>query len=82
VSSKKQIVIIDDRLWMSLGRDAGTLALAALLFGPGLYLDSGWLQLAGFIAWAGWLLSKVSGSDNKMTILEARKKLDEWEAGQ
>ena len=72
-----KIIIIDDRMLPSLARDAGTLALAALLFAPGIWLDSGLLQLAGFIAWAAWLFSKAAKPDEFMSINEARRKLDE-----
>ncbi|PCJ24128.1 MAG: hypothetical protein COA96_10305 [SAR86 cluster bacterium] len=78
MSKTKIIVIVDDRLWKSIARDIGTLTMGVAFMSIGSVLDNNSMEVAGFIAWALFLLSKVSESKTK-TVKEARAILDEME---
>lgn len=75
--------IRDDRykhvpLWLAILRWT---AFAAILFGPGLLADSAAMQWSGFlILIAGFFAEMIKSTREKLTIDEARKRLDELEA--
>lgn len=75
-------IIIHETVWKSYARDAGTFVMITAMIGLGVALDSSAMQWVGatfgFIA----VLSRGMGALNvcRMTIPEARKKLDEIEA--
>ncbi|AZV77879.1 hypothetical protein EBB79_08210 [Parasedimentitalea marina] len=59
------------------------LILVAILFGPGVLVDSTAMQWAGFIVFlAGAFLCLLGSTNEKLTIEQARTRLDELEAKQ
>lgn len=79
---KTEIIIIRETAAQSLVKDAGTFVLFASLIGVGVLLDSGAMQwvgaVMGFVTIFTWAIR--STSKNRMTIEQARAKLDEIEA--
>ena len=71
-----RIVIVDDRLWKSIVRDAVTLAVGLVLMGVGSMMNNGAMEVAGFIVWARYLLSKARRASPCKTLTEARDRLD------
>ena len=78
------IVIVDDRFWMSAGRDAVSFAVFVAMVGLGVFLESSAMQWVGAILWFIWILSKAASVEKrfKKTIPEARAYLDKIEGKQ
>jgi len=72
------IVIVDDRLWMSAGRDAVSFAVFFAMVGLGVFLQSSAMQWVGAMLWFLWIISKAASVEKrfKKTIPEARAYLD------
>lgn len=79
---KETVIIVHETIWKSYGRDAGSFAMVAGMIGIGVYLDSSAMQwLGAILAFAAILSSGVAmRNESRMTVPEARKKLDEIEA--
>jgi hypothetical protein len=76
---KTEIIIIHESMIESWGKDAGTFALIVSLISVGVYLESSPMQWLGAIMAMIFILFKSISHSNKMTITEARARLDELE---
>ena len=83
MSEKQTVIIIRETAFEGVVSDISTFCIFVGLIGLGWLLGSSAMQWAGFIIGCLYLLSRASGmsSKNKMTIAQARKKLDELERG-
>lgn len=81
MTKKTEVIVIHETVLQSYLVDSSTFLLFAALIGVGVYLDSSAMQwvgaLIGFITMAG-RISRL----NRMTIEQARKRLDAIEAGE
>lgn len=79
------IIILHETLWQSVVRDTYTFGALAAVVGLGVYLESAALQWIGGIIWMMWLLSRAArlagDKSSRLTVEEARRKLDDIEAG-
>lgn len=76
----KLVIIVDDRLWRSVGRDVVSIGGLIVAVGIGVLIDSSALQWIAGLGWVAAILGRVMGSaSNKYTISAAREKLDELE---
>ncbi len=77
------VIVIHETVWKSYARDLGTFAMLFALVGTGRYIDSTALQwlgaIMGFCAIVGRANAHIAA--RRMTIPQARIKLDELEAG-
>lgn len=78
------IILKHETLRESLISDAMSVATAWALILPGWLLGSGAMQVTGAILFALWFVSRliIAGDRSRMTISEARKRLDQIEAAQ
>lgn len=78
-SNGATILILHESIAQSWLRDASMFALAVSLIAPGWWLGSSAMQWAGLVVFFVAVLACVR--PHRMTIAEARKKLDEIERG-
>ncbi len=80
--TKPEVIILRESMLASIVKDAGTFALFAALIGLGVLLDSGAMQWVGAIVGFTCILaiSIRASVKNRLTIEQARRKLDEIEA--
>lgn len=64
----EMIVLIDDRLALSVARDVISFAMTVALIGVGVLLDSGAMQWFGFVAAVIFTFARVSGAQKKHTM--------------
>jgi hypothetical protein len=83
MEDKQTVIIIRETMLEGLVSDLGTVAVFGGLIGVGWFLDSTAMQWGGFVIGCVYLLGRASGmvQKNRMTIAQARKKLDELERG-
>lgn len=79
---KTEIMLVSETVAQSWAKDASTAALFLALIGTGWFLDSTALQWAGAFVGFTTLFMRSSGRVPRMTIAEARAKLDELERGE
>ena len=79
----RMVVLVDDRLWKSVGRDVVSMVTLVAMVGVGVLLQSSALQWVGAIIWFLWIIGKAASVDkkHKMTIAQAREFLDKLEGG-
>lgn len=77
---KTEIIVLHETVLQSYLIDSSTFVLFAALIGLGVYLDSAAMQWAGAILGFMTMCSRLN-RQNRLTIPEARAKLDELEAG-
>lgn len=77
-----EVIIIKESTRQSLISDAGTFALFIGLIGIGWALDSAAMQWTGAVVGFITVLGQSQKPWRRMTIADARKKLDELEAQQ
>lgn len=82
MSDKQTVIVLSETVLESWARDAGTFAMLVGLCSVGWFLDSQALQWIGGIMAMIAILGRVLGTAQKsrMTIAQARAKLDELEA--
>lgn len=82
MSKNDPVIIIHETVAKSWMRDASTFALFGGLIGVGILLDSSAMQWMGAIIAFITIIEKSTGlhAKNRMTIDQARKRLDELEA--
>lgn len=73
------VIMVHETTLQSWARDAGTLALFAALIGIGIVADSAAMQWAGAIIAFITTCVRASGKVERLSIDEARAKLDELE---
>lgn len=82
MSKPNEVIIIHETVIQSWVHDASSAVMFVALIGIGVYLQSGAMQWAGAIL--GFLTISGQASTyinkNKMTVAQARKRLDEIEA--
>lgn len=78
-----EIILITETPMQSLKRDATTYLLIVTVLGTGWLMGSAPMEWTGFVMlMLGALVRITLAGKHKMTIAEARKKLDELEKGQ
>lgn len=77
-----QVIVLKEPLGLSIVRDLVSTACLIGAVGLGVWIDSAALQWVAGIVWLLWLPVKAMAllGNSKMTIEQARKKLDEIEA--
>jgi uncharacterized protein (AIM24 family) len=83
MTTTPDVIIIHETFVKSWLRDLSTFTLFVALIGLGIVLDSGAMQWMGAIIAFLTIMAKASGvqKKNRRTIAEARKFLDDIEAG-
>lgn len=78
---EEMVVIVDNRLWQSLGRDIATLGTFVSMIGLGVFLQSSAMQWVGGLIWFLWVIGRAAIVEKKarMTIPQARAFLDKLE---
>lgn len=76
-----QIIVVHETIAQSWARDASSFALFTGLIGVGTLLESSAMQWVGAIIGFGVIAVRASGLAPRMTIDQARHKLNEIEAG-
>lgn len=79
--TKTEIIVIHETVLHSWARDAGTFAVFVAFIALGWMVDSAALQWVGAILAFIALFQRASGRVTRLTINEARAKLDEIEKG-
>ena len=74
-----KVIIIRESLATSIASDCFTFAMLASLIGIGIALDSGAMQWTGALMAMIGLAVKAAGKTDRVTIDEARAKLDQLE---
>lgn len=76
------VILVHETVLQSLARDAGTFATIASLVAIGVFVDSAALQWIGAIIGFCSVIARSSGAMQRarMTVAQARTKLDEIEA--
>lgn len=79
-----EILIMREPLWESLAKDTFSCVVLLGLVGVGIWAGSSAMQWAGAVIWMVWMPSKAVSyfNKNKLTIAEARAKLDALEGRQ
>lgn len=79
-----EIILIreTETLWKSILSDAVSFAAVVGIIGIGALLQSGAMQWAGFIMLVLAVTGRIIGKTKRLTIAEARARLDEIERGQ
>lgn len=82
MSDKPEIILVHETVAQAWGRDASSVVGFVTIIGIGVYLESSAMQwvgaILGFITIVGRAIS--FGNSNKMSVSQARKRLDEIEA--
>lgn len=83
MSKGPEVILLHERAGTSWRRDTSTVAGFVAMIGIGVLLDSAALQWVGaFIGFLAIASNTIRAfKDNRMTIEQARKRLDEIEAG-
>lgn len=84
INKRPEVILLHETTGQSWLRDASSVAGFVALIGIGVLLDSTALEWVGAIIGFAVIAGRMSRviKDNRMTIPEARKRLDELEAGQ
>ena len=77
-----QIIVIKETWADSLIADVGTFATFAAMIGLGVWLESAAMQWTGAIVFFLSVIAWGQAKRVRMTIAQARAKLNEWEAGE
>lgn len=77
--SERTVIILREKALDSLVSDFGTFVMFVALIGIGWALDSAAMQWVGAICGFITIVAQSANKDKKMTIADARKKLDEIE---
>ena len=78
--SKTEVIVIRETVTQSIVSDAGTFLLFAGLISLGVFLGSNAMQWVGAIVGFICMLGKVGGQTKRLTLAQARRRLDEIEA--
>lgn len=73
------VIIMKEKVWESLAKDAGTFAMMFSLVMIGYLIGSNALQFFGGFMGIVWVLAKAASDGKKLSIEEARDKLDQIE---
>lgn len=79
MSKKPEIIIIRETMLQSWISDASSVVGFLALIGIGVYLESNAMQWAGAILGFITICGKAFERDKRMTVAEARKRLDDIE---
>ena len=66
---EEMVVIVDNRLWQSLGRDIATLGTFVSMIGLGVFLQSSAMQWVGGLIWFLWVIGRAAIVEKKCLIL-------------
>jgi hypothetical protein len=76
-----EVVIVHETVLASYLKDLGSFGCLVAVVGVGIWLDSVALQWVAAVLWIIWMLSKgLNLRSQRMTVPDARKRLDEIEA--
>jgi len=83
VSKSPEVIVIHESVLASYLKDIGSVGSLTAAVGLGIWLDSAALQWVAGLLWIVMILlaSFKSTNDKRMTLADARKRLDEIEAG-
>lgn len=83
MSKKPEVIVLYETALQSWLRDASSVAMFVALIGIGVLLDSSAMQWIGAIIGFLAIFTRASGASRKcrMTLDQARKRIDEIEAG-
>ena len=83
MSKSNEVIILHETALQSWARGASSVVMFIALIGIGVYLDSSAMQWVGAILGFLVIIGKTISHQNrsKMTVEQARKRLDEIEAG-
>ena len=83
MSDKPIVIILKDSVAKSIAKSLATFAMLWATIGFGVWAESSAMQWAGFILSALVIMGLVQRlhNDNRLTIAQARAKLDEIEKG-
>ena len=79
MAEKTTIIIVHETLLQSWGRDLGTFALFMSLIGLGWLIDSSAMQWVGAVIAFITVIQRASGKVQKLSVADAREKLDALE---
>ncbi len=81
MSKQTEVILLHETALQSWLRDASSVAMFVGLIGIGVYLESSAMQWVGALVGFVVIIGKVArvGKDNRFTISDARKRLDEIE---
>lgn len=82
MSKRPEVIIVHESIAESWARDASSVVGFILLIGIGVYLESNAMQWVGAIIGFVTIVSLAMKRDNRLSVSEARKRLDEIEARQ
>lgn len=75
--TKAQVIILHESVAQSWARDASSFVMAMGMMGVGVWLGSSAMQWIGGLLWLLALATKASSMAKRMTVAEARQRLDE-----
>ena len=83
MSKSPEVIVIHESVLASYLKDIGSIVSLLAAVGLGIWLDSAALQWVAGLLWIVMVLtaSVKSMNGNRMTVSDARKKIDEIEAG-
>lgn len=83
MSKSPEVIVIHESVLASYLKDIGSVGSLTAAVGLGIWLDSAALQWVAGLLWIVMILlaSFKSTNDKRMTLADARKRLDEIEAG-
>lgn len=81
MTTNTQIIIIKESAWESVVSDAGSFVTAIAMVGVGWAVDSAAMQWLGAVLFLISMLAQGSKKWTRMSIADARKRLDDIEAG-
>jgi hypothetical protein len=82
MAEKREVICIVKNWQDTLLHDLASIATFVVMLGTGVYLDSTAMQWIGGFMWLLWFFGLATAIQNKsrMTIAQARKRLDELDA--
>jgi hypothetical protein len=83
MDKQKTVLVIRESAFASLIKDAGSLAVSIGVFLPGVYFESVVMQVFGLVLLCALTVicaARELGRDRRLTVEQARQKLDEIEA--
>lgn len=83
MSEKTEIIVVHESVLASYLKDIASVGSLTAAVGLGIWLDSAALQWVAGLLWIVMILtaSFKTTNDKRMTVVDARKRLDEIEAG-
>lgn len=74
-----RIIFIRESMWQSIVSDTFTYGGLLAMIGVGVWLDSNALQWIAGLMWVLALGGRLRNESGRMTLEQAKKKIEEWE---